>query len=175
MDSLDSLVIHPDWQWILESPLNSIHCPHRANENNFLLNSQHWYVHVLLSLREHHLLLSECLACLVHVGLVNGISTSIGYFNTKAIYGDKQWYYLTYSWRDKKVYTFPKSISSKANVIASLEFERAYYHVAVQSSNSYTTATPFDRLIWTVSDMGTKWPCGCCFQDFIKTTCCILV
>ena len=38
---------------------------------------------------------------------------------------------LTHSWGDKWVHTFPKGISLKMNLIARLEFEFAYYDVAV--------------------------------------------
>ena len=37
------------------------------------------------------------------------------------------------------VYTFPKGISPKVNVIAWLEFELAYYDVKVQHVNHYAT------------------------------------
>ena len=41
-------------------------------------------------------------------------------------------YYLTYSRGDKRINTFPKGISPKENVIELLEFQHAYYDVAVQ-------------------------------------------
>ena len=34
-----------------------------------------------------------------------------------------QWYYLTHSWEDKGVHTFPKGISPKVNIIVQQEFE----------------------------------------------------
>ena len=46
---------------------------------------------------------------------------------------EQQWYHLTHSLRDKGVYTFPKGISPKVNVIARLEIELAYFKAAVQS------------------------------------------
>ena len=52
------------------------------------------------------------------------------------------WYYLTYSWEDKGVHTFPKSICPKVNAIARLEHELAYYDSAVHRFNHYTTRTP---------------------------------
>ena len=36
-------------------------------------------------------------------------------------------YYLTHSWEDKGVHTFPKGICPKVNVIAWLEYEFTYY------------------------------------------------
>ena len=42
----------------------------------------------------------------------------------------------------KGVHTFPKGISSKANVIAQQEIELAYYDIAVQWVSPYTTGTP---------------------------------
>ena len=49
-------------------------------------------------------------------------------FNAKAILlEEEQWYYLTHSWEDKEVHTFPKGICSKVNVIERLEYELAYY------------------------------------------------
>ena len=56
------------------------------------------------------------------------------------------WYYLTHSWEDKGVHTFPKSICPKVNVIARLEYELAYYDFAVHRCNDYTTATPPPRM-----------------------------
>ena len=53
-------------------------------------------------------------------------------FNAKTILLEKQsWYYLTHSWDDNGVQTFPKGIYPKVNVIARLEFELAYYDSAV--------------------------------------------
>ena len=40
--------------------------------------------------------------------------------------------YLTHIWGDKGVYTFTQIMSPKMNPIALLEFELAYYDVAVQ-------------------------------------------
>ena len=40
-------------------------------------------------------------------------------------------HYLTPSWEDKEVHTFPKGICPKVNVITRLEFELAYYVSAV--------------------------------------------
>ena len=51
--------------------------------------------------------------------------------------------YLTLSWEDKGVHTFPKGIRAKVNVIALLEFELAYNDSAVQYFNHYTTRTPY--------------------------------
>ena len=45
--------------------------------------------------------------------------------------------------RDKEVHTFPKSISTKVNVIARLEFELADFEAAVQVFSNYTPGTPF--------------------------------
>ena len=64
-------------------------------------------------------------------------------FNAKGILWEEQWwYYLTHSWEDKGVHTFPKGICSKVNVIAWLEFELAYYDSAAQRFYNYTTRTP---------------------------------
>ena len=47
-------------------------------------------------------------------------------FNAKAILLEEQkWYYLTHSWEDNRVHTFPKGICPKVNVIARLEYELA--------------------------------------------------
>ena len=35
----------------------------------------------------------------------------------------KQWYYSTYSYREREVHTFPKGISPKLNINPRLEFE----------------------------------------------------
>ena len=76
----------------------------------------------------------------------NGISTLCRLLNAKATLLEEQlWYYLTHSWEDKGVHTFPKGICPKVNVIARLESELAYYDSAVHRYNHYTTWTP--RLI----------------------------
>ena len=77
------------------------------------------------------------------VSLFNGISTLFRLFNAKAILLEEQyWYYLTHSWEDKGVHTFPNGICPKVNVIARLEYELAYYDSAVHRFNHYTTWTP---------------------------------
>ena len=61
-------------------------------------------------------------------------------FNTADIFlKEHQWYYLTHSWEDKGVHTFPNGICPRLNVIERLEFELAYYDPAVQRYNHYTT------------------------------------
>ena len=51
------------------------------------------------------------------VSLFNGISTLFRLFYAKAILLEEQWwYYLTHSWEDKGVHTFPKGISLKVIV-----------------------------------------------------------
>ena len=62
-------------------------------------------------------------------------------FNAKAIIQEEQ-YYLTHSWEDKGVHTFPKDICPKVNVIAWLEYELSYYDSAVHRFNHYTKRTP---------------------------------
>ena len=42
-------------------------------------------------------------------------------------------------WGYKRVYTHPKGICSKVNVIALLDFELAYYDVTVQHISHYAT------------------------------------
>ena len=44
--------------------------------------------------------------------------------------------------RDKDTDTFPKGISPKVNVIKQIEFELAYYDVAVMHSRHYNTQAP---------------------------------
>ena len=78
------------------------------------------------------------------VSLFNGKSTLFRLFNAKAILLEEQ-YYLTYSWEDKGVHTFPKGICPKVNVIARLEYELPYYDSAVHLFNHYTTRTPPTR------------------------------
>ena len=83
---------------------------------------------------------------MVSIGLVSlfsGISTLFRLFNAKSILLEEQyWYYLTHSWEDKGVNTFPKGICSKGNVIVRLEYELTYYDFAVHRFNHYTTRTP---------------------------------
>ena len=47
-----------------------------------------------------------------------------------------------YVCEDKRVYTFPKVINPKVNVIARLEFELAFCTIAVQQLNHYTLENP---------------------------------
>ena len=42
----------------------------------------------------------------------------------------------------KGIHTFPKVISPKVNLIARLDFERAYYDYAVQHISHYVTGSP---------------------------------
>ena len=89
------------------------------------------------------------------VSLFNGISTVFRLFNAKAILLEEQWrYYLTHSWEDKGVHTFPKGICPKVNVIARLEHELAYYDSAVHRFNHYTTRTPPCAQL---SNLYSKW------------------
>ena len=82
------------------------------------------------------------------VTLFNGISTLFRLFNAKAILLEEQlWYYLTHSWEDKGVHTFPKGICPKVNVIARLEYELAYYDSAVHRFNHCTTRTPLHSTV----------------------------
>ena len=50
-------------------------------------------------------------------------------------------YFLTSSLEHKGVYTFPKGICLKVNVIAHLEYELAYYDSVAHRFNHYTTRT----------------------------------
>ena len=64
-------------------------------------------------------------------------------FNAKPILLEEQkWYYLTHSWEDKGVNTFPNVICLKVNIIAQLEFELVYYDSEVHCFNDYITRTP---------------------------------
>ena len=51
-------------------------------------------------------------------------------------------HYLTHSWWDKGVHTFPKGISPNVNVIVRLEFEVAYLEVAVNYFSHDTMQIP---------------------------------
>ena len=59
-------------------------------------------------------------------------------FNAKE---EQYWCYLTHSWEDKGVHTFPNGICPKVNIITRLEFELAYCDSAVHRFNHYTTRT----------------------------------
>ena len=48
-------------------------------------------------------------------------------------------YYLTHNRRDKRVHSFPKSISSKVNLKGRMEFELTDYDVAVEHANHDAT------------------------------------
>ena len=73
----------------------------------------------------------------------------MGFFNAKTILVEKQWlYYLAHIWEDGGVHTFPKGISPKVNVIVQLEFELAYYDVAVQHVSHYAMGLAFHLSVW---------------------------
>ena len=63
-------------------------------------------------------------------------------YNAKAILLEHVWYYLTHSWEDKGVHTFPKGICLKVTIIVWLEYELPYYDSAVHRFNHYTTRAP---------------------------------
>ena len=70
---------------------------------------------------------------------------------------EQKWYYLTHSWEDKGVHTFPKGICPKVNVIARLEYELAYYDSAVHRFNHYTTKTPLCIImLWALLNISWK-------------------
>ena len=54
---------------------------------------------------------------------------------------NKQQYYLTHSWGDKKFHTFLKSISPKVNIITLLEFKLTYFKAAILYFRHCTTET----------------------------------
>ena len=60
--------------------------------------------------------------------LFSGISTFVSYL---MLIEEQQWYCLTDIWRGKRVHAFLKSINPKVKVVARLQFELAYYDVAV--------------------------------------------
>ena len=61
-------------------------------------------------------------------------------FDARAIFVEEQlWYYLTHSWEDKGVHAYPKGICEIMKMIAWLEFELAYYDIAVQHISHYTS------------------------------------
>ena len=67
-------------------------------------------------------------------------------FHAKAILVERQKLnYLTHSWGDNRVYTFPKSISLKVNTIVQLEFELTYYNVTIQLISYYALGLPLPR------------------------------
>ena len=54
---------------------------------------------------------------------------------------EQQWWYLTHSWDNKTVHTFPRGIYSKVNVTAWLGFELAYFEAAVQHISHFDMRT----------------------------------
>ena len=112
----------------------------------FFFYLYHWYVSQLYkrSCMYKYFSIYKCFYFgLVWFGLIslfNGISTLCRLFNAIAILLEEQvWYYLTHSWEDRGVHTFPKSICLKVNVIARLEYELTYYNSIVHHFNHYTT------------------------------------
>ena len=95
-----------------------------------------------MSLANYHInfyCLKNILISAIMDSLDNGISTFVGYlipepFFLKNISG--------FNWEDKGVYTFPKGICPKVNVMVQLEYKLATYDSAVQRINRYTTRIP---------------------------------
>ena len=77
------------------------------------------------------------------VSLFNAISTFVDYLMPKPFS------YLTHSWEDMGVHTFPKGICPKVNVIARQEFELACFDFADHRFNHYTTRTP-PIILWLI-------------------------
>ena len=66
----------------------------------------------------------------------------MGYLMLKtSLLKNSKWYYLTHCWGNKGVYTIPKGINPKMNVIAWLEFELAYFKASIQHFSHYTMGT----------------------------------
>ena len=82
-----------------------------------------------------------CNNLVMSVALINGCFGCLMAYQSLL----QKWYYLTHRWEDKGVYTFPKSICPKVNVIARLEYELTYYDSAVHRFNHYTTRTPLEK------------------------------
>ena len=73
------------------------------------------------------------------VSLFNGISTFMDCF---ILVEEQWWYYSTYSWGNKRIYTFPKGISPRVDIIVWLEFELAYKDVRVLHISHCTMGNP---------------------------------
>ena len=69
-----------------------------------------------------------------------------GLFNVKAIHGEERLFYLTHSDGYNGVHAFLKDISLKVNTIAWLEFELAYYDVAVRHISHNITETHAEQI-----------------------------
>ena len=54
---------------------------------------------------------------------------------------EQQLNYLTHSWGDKDVHTFPKGISPKVNAIMCLDFKLSYFEVPVLHFSHFTIGT----------------------------------
>ena len=76
-------------------------------------------------------------------GFFDGISTLVGYsMRNSSFWKKKSHYHFAHSWEDNKVYSFPKGICPKVNVIALLRFELVYYDSVVHRFNHYTKMPP---------------------------------
>ena len=68
-------------------------------------------------------------------------------FNAESTFEEKpQWYYLTNGWENNRLDTVSKGIYPNSNEIAQIEFELAYYDVAVQFV-SYNISNTLPRLL----------------------------
>ena len=61
----------------------------------------------------------------------------------------KNLYYLTVNWRNKKVHAFLKGIRPKVNEIVGLDFKLAYFDDTVQHFNRYDTVIPHPKEVWS--------------------------
>ena len=75
--------------------------------------------------------------------MFDGILNFLSYLMLKSyLVEDQYWYYLTQTWEDWRVYIFSKDISPKVNIIVQLEFELAYFDIAVQLFSYYASGIP---------------------------------
>ena len=58
-------------------------------------------------------------------------------------------YFLTHDRKDEGVHTYSKDMNPKANEIACLKFELAYYDITVLYISHYNSKTPSDTVLWT--------------------------
>ena len=120
---------HPSCTWVNPSPYCSfVHLFFFSRSLGCISCAVKKCVIPLLEPLNESLAKTDCFKKLISTGGRGGIVT-------------QQWYYLTHSWGDKGVHTFPKDISPKVNTIAQLEFELIYFTAAVQHLSYYATGT----------------------------------
>ena len=112
-----------------------------------------------------------------HSSKLHNWSLTIGLLRVKkmTLLEEQLWYFLTNSFEDKGVHTFPKGICPKVNVIARLEYELAYYDSVVHRFYHYTTRTLLEYWVRNINSiLNCNSPFHLCSANLLSDLCLIV-